>query len=289
MELSLAYELYLKPHLVDTDTAMKLVSEAGFRYVDMSVGPFCRLGDAPFLQPDWQRHAENTVKTAEKYGITMKQAHCLLFNYMDKQAPDYQLLTDINLHLMDVCKELGVEYFVLHPGVAVGAVSTTESLNQSAEWISLFAEKAEKTGVKVCIENIFDTLEGDRLWHTFGVYADELVALADKIGSDKVGFCWDTGHAHIGRVDQRRSIGILGDRLWTTHVHDNRGQYSCDLHLPPFYGSIDWQSVMQGLKDVNYKGTFNFELEPHTLPFDMMGAEFKTLYHKGERLLEMMK
>lgn len=289
MDLSIAYELYMKPHEVDTATAMSLVREAGFRYVDMSIGPFCKQGNAPFLQKDWQRHAEATVRMAEQNGLTMRQAHCLLFNYMDKHAPDYQENTDINLHLMDVCAAMGITYFVLHPGVAIGAVSTTESLEQSADWIKRFAEKAETTGVKICIENIFDGLYGDQLYHAFGVYADELVALADKVGSDKVGFCWDTGHAHIGRLDQRRSINLLGDRLWTTHVHDNRGQYSNDLHIPPFYGSVDWPSVMQGLADVGYEGTFNFEIEPHTLPLDFMGAEFKTVYEKGERLLQMIK
>ncbi len=289
MELSIAYELYLKPHEVPTENAMKLVHDAGFRYVDMSVGPYCQSGDAPFLGANWQAHAEQTRAVADKYDIQMKQAHGLLFYYIDKNAPCCRELTDINLHLMDVCAALGVEYFVVHPCTVADAVSTEESLSRCAEWMLPFAEKAEKTGVKICIENVFDDLNCDRLFYAFGVYADELVALADRIGSDKVGFCWDTGHAHIGRLDQRRSIQLLGDRLWTTYIHDNRGQYSNDLHLPPFYGSIDWQAVMQGLKDVKYQGTFNFEIEPHTLPQDILGEEFKTLYQKGQRLLKMME
>lgn len=287
MKLSFAYELYLPPHVVDTDTAMGWVRAAGFRCADMSIGPFCRQGDAPLLGKDWQRHAERYVTCAQKHGIRMPQAHCMLFSCLDWNAPDHQELTDINLHLLDVCRAMGIEYFVMHPGTAVGPASPKESLEQSARWLRPFVEKAEKTGVKLCLENMFHVVENNRVYHAFGVYPEELLELAERLDSPMVGFCWDTGHAHIGWLDQRRSIRMLGDRLWTTHVHDNRGQYSNDLHIPPFYGSLDWQAVMDGLREIGYQGTFNFELEPHTLPIEWMAEEFRFLYARGQQLLKM--
>ena len=50
MDLSIAYELYMKPHEVDTDTAMQITSKAGFKYVDMSIGPFCLQEKSPILK-----------------------------------------------------------------------------------------------------------------------------------------------------------------------------------------------------------------------------------------------
>lgn len=286
VELSIAYELYMKPHEIDTDTAMSITSAAGFKYVDMSVGPFCLNERSPILKPDWEKWAEKTVETANKHGLNMLQAHCLLFNYMDKNAPDYQYLTDVNLKLLDVCKALGIEYFIVHPGTE--NVSMKKSLEKSREWLLPFVEKAEKLGLKICIENIFEGLYDECICRAFGSRPDELAELIDSFGSNNVGACWDCGHAHVGRLNQKASLMILGDRVWTTHVHDNRGRYANDLHLPPFYGSLNWQSFMSGLSAIDYKGTLNFEIEPHTVPMDFMLEEFKSVYKKGERLLAML-
>lgn len=288
MELSIAYELYMKPHEVPTKKAMEIVRQAGFQCVDMSIGPFCLHPESPILSSCWEAWADATVQTACKNGITMRQAHCLLFNYMDASQPDHARLTDINLHLLDVCHALGIEYFVLHPGTALGAVSVAESLRGSIEWLKPFVEKAEKLGVRLCMENMFDILVNEQIVCQFGARPDELGELVDRLNSPAVGVCWDTGHAHIARLDQKKSLQMLGDRVWVTHLHDNRGRYANDLHLPPFYGSLDWLSFMEGLAEIGYTGTLNFETEPHTVPLDYMLREFCSIREKGERLLAML-
>lgn len=290
MELSIAYELYMKPHEVDTDTAMKITRQAGFKYVDMSTGPFCLHEKSPILKPNAVKWAEETVQTADKYGIKMHQAHCLLFNYLNKNAPDYQYLTDVNMKLLDLCKPLGIEYFIFHPGTSDSTVSRKKSVDATKQWLLPFVERAHKLGVKLCIENIFDCIGTDRtILRAVGARPDELLEVVESLDSENVGICWDCGHAHIAKLDQKESLHLLGERVWTTHIHDNRGQYDNDLHIPPFYGSIDWQSLMEGLCEINYKGTFNFEIERHTIPLDFVYDEFVSIYKKGERLLSMMK
>ena len=188
---------------------------------------------------------------------------------------------------MQVAAKLGVSYMVFHPGTSLRSQTAAASRDESAEWLKPFVDIGEKLGVKICIENVFDCLCGDHIERLYGTRAEDLLELVDRLDSPMVGTCWDTGHAHIGRALQRESIVTLGDTLWVTHIHDNRGQFSCDLHIPPFYGDIRWQDVMAGLRDVGYAGTLNFELEPHSLPRDMIPAEFRSLYEKGQRLLQM--
>lgn len=288
MDLSIAYELYMKPHEVDTDTAMQITSKAGFKYVDMSIGPFCLQEKSPILKENWERWAQETVQTADKYDIKMLQAHCLLFDILDKKNPEYQHLTDVNMKLLDVCKALGIEFMIFHPGTQPGAVSAKQSLDGTVQWLLPFVERAEKLGIKLCLENIFDVVAHDRVIRLFGSRADELGELVDRINCDHVGVCWDCGHAHIAMLDQKESLKILGDKVWTTHVHDNRGQYSNDLHIPPFYGSLNWENFMQGLKEINYQGTLNFEIERHSIPLDFMLDEFVSVYQKGQRLIQMI-
>ena len=148
MELSIAYELYMKPHEVDTDTAMQITSSAGFKFADMSIGPFCLEKSSPILKDNWEKWAEKTLQTARKHGITMLQAHCLLFGYLYKNHPDHQFLTDVNMKLLDVCKALEIEYMIFHPGSYPEAVSAKQSLDGTVEWFLPFVDRAEKLGIK---------------------------------------------------------------------------------------------------------------------------------------------
>jgi sugar phosphate isomerase/epimerase len=54
------------------------------------------------------------------------------------------------------------------------------------------------------------------------------------------------------------AIETLSGHLWTTHVHDNRGQ--SDDHLVPYAGSIDWEAAMMGMQKIGYDGTVLFEV-----------------------------
>ena len=289
MELSIAYELYMKPHEVDTDTAMGITAGAGFRYVDMSIGPFCLNAASPVLKPGWERWADKTADTARKHGLRMLQAHCLLFNYMDKNAADYAYLTNVNRHLLFVCKALGIEYLVFHPGTDYASPSAKRSLEGSAEWLLPFVELAEKLGIRLCLENVFDGISDRCLTRCYGARPEELLELVEKLNSGSVGICWDSGHAHMAKLDQEQSLRILGNRVWTTHLHDNRGQYDNDLHLPPFYGSLDWAGMMRGFRAIDYSGTLNFEIERHTLPLELMEAEFRMVWQKGSYLQQLAK
>ena len=42
-----------------------------------------------------------------------------------------------------------------------------------------------------------------------------------------------------------------------THVHDNDGIH--DSHTLPFYGTTNWESVMEALAEIGYEGNLNYE------------------------------
>ena len=50
----------------------------------------------------------------------------------------------------------------------------------------------------------------------------------------------------------------LGHRLQCTHINDNLGKD--DLHLPPFSGTVKWETVMKALREINYTGALNLEI-----------------------------
>ena len=100
-------------------------------------------------------------------------------------------------------------------------------------------------------------------WRFFGGGWEELLALCDSFSTDKIGICWDFGHAHTAALDIPEAFESIGDKLKITHVHDNyrNGDHH---HLPALgsleWGCIDWKKTMQALAKISYNGPLALEL-----------------------------
>ena len=91
---------------------------------------------------------------------------------------------------------------------------------------------------------------------------DELIDLVDTL--KMAGIVWDTGHAHIARHRQSEALEKVGGRLKMLHIHDNYA--AADLHLPPYFGSLDWNDFLTGLKAIGYQGDINYEQNLKAVP-----------------------
>ena len=137
---------------------------------------------------------------------------------------------------LEVAEKIPFRYLVQHLGSA-GEEYQDEKLEaafSALEDISLFASNR---GVKVLLENTPNSLaSAERLVHFLGTTHLDL------------GFCFDTGHAHIdGGIEPAYSM--MADRIRSTHVHDNNGE--ADTHIYPLLGSggtINWPRTMELLR-----------------------------------------
>jgi sugar phosphate isomerase/epimerase len=89
----------------------------------------------------------------------------------------------------------------------------------------------------------------------------EIRDFIDHMDHPLLGACWDTAHGNIDRtsrgIGQYQNIIEIGDKLKGMHISDNFGD--CHHHSWPFAGRINFDSILQGLLDVNYDGYFTFE------------------------------
>ncbi len=182
---------------------------------------------------------------------------------------------------VDFTANIGAKALVIHSGRLTGRPNEGETclglfeeecsrhgrqrvLETCAENLHVAGEHAEKCGVMIALENL------DR-FEPFGNLA-ELPQLITAADSPAVGFCLDTGHAHCAGSDIVQWIEVMGDKLFTTHVHDNHGPSEAvlhstgyvspsgiDEHLPPGFGTIPWDRVIAALMRVGYPHTLNFE------------------------------
>ena len=159
-----------------------------------------------------------------------------------------------------------------------GNIQRTKETNYRL--FSEYCEIAEKKNIFVAVENM----------PCVGVpYCDapKMLELIEKVNSPRLCVCLDTGHAHMSQepgvtlADMTRD---LGKHLKVLHVHDNDKSY--DRHLPPFFGTIEWDDFMQALKDIQYQGTFSLEAGARQKLSEEQKIPFLTyLYNIAERLI----
>jgi sugar phosphate isomerase/epimerase len=97
-------------------------------------------------------------------------------------------------------------------------------------------EEAEKRGVDLFLENVFDESP------------DPLLRLKSALGSKRLGFCFDAGHATLfSEIPVHKWLEAFGTDLRELHLHDNRGRR--DDHLPVGEGTINLLGVVQAAID----------------------------------------
>ena len=122
------------------------------------------------------------------------------------------------------------------------------------------AEHAEKGKVRIAVENM-RVVPAAHPVHRYCQTAEELCRVADTLG---FAVCWDFGHAHISGLKQSEALAYVGKRLKVLHVNDNVADD--DIHLPPFFGTLDWKDAMQGLAATGFDGLFNYEVAAKRIP-----------------------
>lgn len=139
---------------------------------------------------------------------------------------------------------------VLHPGYEKWKFDGYVKLwlESSLQTWGLLVKKAEKTGVVLAIENVY---EED---------PDSLVTLLKEIDSPSVRFCFDTGHHHVfSKSPLSVWFEALGRYLIEVHLHDNHRE--TDEHLPMGEGGFNFPEFFNLLSQ--YKLAPIFTIEPH--------------------------
>lgn len=100
------------------------------------------------------------------------------------------------------------------------------------------ADFAEKKGINLAFENL------NSLQHLDFIF--------DTIKSNRVGFCYDSGHENCNHPNAD-CLSRYGTRLFAVHLDDNYGD--SDAHLLPYDGTVDWGKVKKKLlkcREINY-------------------------------------
>lgn len=184
------------------------------------------------LQPD----------LARRYGLAIENIHTpfevINFLWEDSAAGD-----DIEKTLAKCiadCSKYEIPTAVIH----VSRGNTPPPPNQiGLDRFKRLVDLAEKENINIALENLRKP--------------EYLDFIFDRIQSDRLGFCYDSGHENSftkGTDFLRR----YGSKLMALHLHDNDG--SDDQHRLIGEGSIDWENLRKKLQDTEYTGSIALEV-----------------------------
>ncbi len=178
---------------------------------------------------------------------------------------------------------LGCKNWVVHPLMPLGADDTVTG-NEKGTWdINLRFMKellitAKEYGVTICLENMPMT--------KFSMAKPAAILnFVEEIGDDNFKICLDTGHAALfDDVSLCDEVRRLGDKIKVLHIHDNK--CGKDLHLMPYFGTIDWKAFARSLKDIGYDGVFSLETAaPGKLPDSLFEKSSIMLYEIADEII----
>ena len=172
---------------------------------------------------------------------------------------------------LDVMKSKGIDNVMMHLTTSRQAPEYNEL---GLERIKRIVEHAKKLGMKIGFEN---TRQRGYLEYVLENMKDEVV-----------GLCMDAGHIHAHFQDEF-DYEFFKDRYFFVHLHDNHGGGE-DEHLLPFDGTIDWNFVMEKLKENHYDGPITLELCYRDGYMSETVEDFyKEGYRRGLRLAEIFE
>ena len=244
----------------DPSPYLRLMAEAGFTHVH-----WCHQWRSDFLYADSE--IEQIGRWLDEFGLKLNDVHGSEGIEKFWYAPEeYARLAGIELvkNRIDFTARLGGDAVVMHaypptvrPDLAPYNDFLFDQIRRSLDDLQAYAVTR---GVRIALENLIDfaATEAEVADVTqAGDNAELLARLITAYPPEFLGFCFDSGHAILGR-DRTDAYAPLFARLAVLHLHDNDG--IDDQHLPVYDGAVKWEQLAGLIGASPYRKPLSFEL-----------------------------
>ncbi len=236
--------------------AMKYINQAGFKYLDYNFGVDYNRRDGVYSD-DFKGHIKKIKEAASELGVKFVQSHSPMGKPI---ADDNEQFIKDTLICVEACGELGIPSVVVHSGYESG-LTKEEAFERNRVFFTPLLEAGERCNVNILVENFNKMSKPDVYWID---NAPDLLALIEYVDHPRFHAVWDAGHGNMQDMPQDEALRLLGHHVEALHIQDNMGDR--DSHMTPFLGTLNLDSVMHGLIDIDYKGYFTFEVGNIFLP-----------------------
>jgi len=250
-----------------------IFADAGFTGIDFNADLEEYYTDAH----DRSFYQEIKAYAADK-GIVFAQTHAPFASSFPEEDRTKQRFAEI-VKSMQHSSWLGAEMIVIHPCSHLNcreADNYDVMMAYNYDFYKRLIPYAEACNIKIAIENIPSSITGK---------PEGLLELLKRLNHEVFTVCYDVGHANVAGEDPAEMILKLGQVIGCTHIHDNDG--TKDAHTLPYYGTINWEGVMEAFAKINYTGNLNYEagLFVNNVPIELRAQSARYMAEVGHHLI----
>ncbi|MBR6737707.1 MAG: sugar phosphate isomerase/epimerase [Clostridia bacterium] len=242
--------------VIGEERAVELVAKSGFGAWDYSMFAMTKFNheirlieytDHTLASDNYASFSKRLRKIGEDNGIVCNQAHAPFPTCLNK--------TDKIIKRAIECSAIaGAKICVVHP-------INNGSLIENAQMYKDLLPFAKEHGVKIATENMWNWNYDEGHAKTAACsHHNEFKEYIDFVSDPYFTACLDIGHAEMKGLDTSAVLMIktLADRIGALHIHDNDLLYDC--HGLPFTMKIDFNAVINALKEIGYSGDVTLEV-----------------------------
>ncbi len=237
------------------------------------------MADRPHLYPpDYDAPALDALKTAlARHRLKVTNLNSFtLFAVGDTYLPSWieadparrQIRVEHTLACLRLAKTLGCANISVPPGGPLEAGMTrSEAIGLFHQGLEQVIPEAERLAVKILVEP-----EPNLLIERTGEFLDFIAGVRSR----SVGINFDIGHFFCAGEDPAAAFETLFP--WVGHVHiEDIGADRVHNHLIAGLGAIDFASIFNVMKRLNYRGDISLELYPYVDRPEAAGRESRAV------------
>ena len=285
--MKISTEIASAAKIIGEEKAIEYYAKAGFDAWDFSMFNMCKYdwdnkclleNDHPLSQNNYLKFARKLKQTGLDNGIKCNQSHAPFPTYCPEIRSYFK-------RAIECTKEAGGEICIIHP-------DNNKTAEENKEIYLELLPFAKECNVKIATENMWnwDTLK-DQSSFAACATPESFNSHLDAVNDEYFVACLDIGHAEMRGSDTSavEMIKALGNRLLALHIHDNDKWH--DSHQIPFSMDIDFNKVVEALRQINYKGYFTLEADQYLSAYtkDNIFDGIKNLADAARKLADMFE
>lgn len=243
-------------NIVGEEKAVEFVARAGFDAWDLSLFNMAlydwenkRIKSYSHpLKDDPLKLVRKLRRIGEEHGIHCNQSHAPFPTCCREIRDTYKLA-------IECTAEAGGSICVIHPDNLL-------SPEKNAQIYFELLPFAKSCGVSIATENMWNWSDEKQCALPAACSSPESInAHLDAVNDDYFVACLDIGHAEMFGVNTSapEMIRSIGKRLKALHIHDNDKIH--DSHNIPFSMNINFEAVVEALKEIEYNGYLTLEAD----------------------------
>jgi len=241
------------------DDAIRCAKAHGFAGLELCIGP-----EGALNTQTSQAECEKIRKAIDAAGLvvqTLASGMSWGFNPTSDDPAVRQRAVELHGAALERAAWLGCQAMLFVPGVVKSPISPDIvrydiALERAREAVKQLLDVAERVGVDLCLENV---------WNGFLYSPLEFADFVDSFNSKRLGVYFDVGNPVGYHQHPPHWIELLGKRIRRVHIKDFNenfnwlGAYSfCDLGA----GQVPWPQTMAALRAIGYDKTLVAEMMP---------------------------